>query len=84
MKSLISGSDQIGNRCLANRKDEQGGISILLHYAGAVARKEEVVELTPEEKEEQRQEQIRVAMLRAAKAQQCHFNLETESIFNIY
>ena len=45
MKSLISGSDQIGNRCLANRKDEQGGISILLHNAGAVARKEEVVEL---------------------------------------
>ena len=45
MKSLISGSDQIGNRCLANRKDEQGGISILLHNAGAVARKKEVVEL---------------------------------------
>ena len=45
MKSLISGSDQIGNRCLANRKDEQGGISILIHNARAVARKEEVVEL---------------------------------------
>ena len=41
-------------------------------------------ELTPEEKEFQRQEQIRVAMARAAKAQVCHFNMETSAIFTIH
>jgi len=47
-------------------------------------KKEEKVELTNEEKEEMRAEQIRQAMERAAKAQQCYFNLGTESIYQIF
>ena len=47
-------------------------------------KEEEKVELTPEEKEAQRQEEIKKAMLRASKAQQCHFNLSTEAIFQVY
>ena len=47
--------------------------------------KEEVKdELTLEEKEEIKVKQIQAAMQRAAKAQQCHFNLETESIYSIF
>ena len=47
-------------------------------------KEEEKEELTAEEKEEIKVKQIQAAMQRAAKAQQCHFNLHTDSIYSIF
>ena len=47
-------------------------------------KEEEKEELTLEEKEEIKVKQIQAAMQRAAKAQQCHFNLTAPSIYDIF